>query len=308
MHRLAHIISTSLLLLVCSCTAEAPINNAGDDGKSDSENTHWGYMGETGPTHWAELDEDYKACDVNRPEQRQSPIDIPSGQTHQCGEAATGSGITDLVYNSVPTTMVDNGHTLQVNLPTADRADLPLPSSSENYMVADNTVYNLIQYHVHTPSEHVVDGKEYPLELHLVHKAQDGTLAVLGLFAETNETSESCAAEVATRTALDFPEGLGPTPEDAQAINPMELIGDQIPSVYAYSGSLTTPPCSEIVSWYVATKSICISLDQLKRIEASIDAHSSHGDEHAGEAVDSANARRPIATLNERAVRLCGGK
>lgn len=285
MYRLPHLILTSLLAFTCACAADGP-TDSDDDTRADGT-SNWGYEGDKGPEKWAEIDvEAYSACDIHRTDQRQSPVDIPADSTKECGTAAS-SGISNLNYNKAPTTAVDNGHTLQISFPASEEG-------IENFMVADGEVYELLQYHVHTPSEHVVSGKEYPLEIHLVHKADSGKLAVLGLFAEV---SDDCA----DRDGLVFPPQLGATPEDGLAINAMDLIGASIPKVYAYSGSLTTPPCSEIVSWYVAADPICISPAQLGDIESRIDEHTSS----KWDPVDGSNARRPIPELQGREVRLC---
>src|SRR5262245_51504734 len=118
---------------------------------------HWTYGGEDGPDHWGELSADWSVCGSG---QQQSPINLDSAH-------AVGAELGDIAVAYAPSaaTVVNNGHTIQVNEPPGGTLTL------------DGKTYALRQFHYHAPSEHTIDGKAYPLELHLVHAAEDGALA-----------------------------------------------------------------------------------------------------------------------------------
>ena len=121
---------------------------------------HWGYEGETGPEHWAELRDNYETCASGL---TQSPINL------------TDAGSADLEnivfeYGTTPIKILNNGHTIQVD------------QVENNQIVLSNNTYPLLQFHFHAPSEHTADGHQYPLEMHLVHKLATGEYAVVGVF------------------------------------------------------------------------------------------------------------------------------
>lgn len=261
-------------LLACSAGDPAP-GGGGDDDSSDvggDKPPHWGYEADNGPERWADLDAEFAACDIDRADQRQSPIDL-AVQANAGQSCATG-GIDAIEYQLSQGSFLDNGHTVQVNF-----------DPTRNKIVVGGVDYALAQYHVHTPSEHTIDGEEAPLEIHLVHKAADGKLAVLGILADV------CAGNDDFRRAeLDFSGELTATPVAAEEpIDPSALLPD-VEIVYSYPGSLTTPPCSETVSWFVFQDPICVDAGQLKIIQDQIEGE---------------NARRPVAPLGQRELRLC---
>ena len=123
---------------------------------------HWGYSGAGGPAHWGALEPDFAACSNGK---NQSPVDI----TH-----AAPSDIPNIVFSYSPSAVniVNNGHTIQVNY------------DAGSYIEIDGVRYDLVQFHFHAPSEHTINGKRYPAELHLVHKSASGELAVVGVMFE----------------------------------------------------------------------------------------------------------------------------
>lgn len=184
---------------------------------------HWEYRGDNGPDHWGEIDPANRVCSVGH---QQSPINI------------TGSVRADVEPLSIrwmkgPVTMVNNGHTIQVNMPpgnTLSRAD---------------KTYDLLQFHFHAPSEHLVDGKVYPMEVHFVHKhPETGELAVVGVFLLQGQPNDSFS-----ELSKKFPR----RPGDENVLENFSAAGLVPPSLgyWTYPGSLTTPPCSEIVTWLV---------------------------------------------------------
>lgn len=123
----------------------------------------------------------------------------------------------------------------------------------------NGTTYDLLQFHFHTPSEHTVDGNAYPAEVHFVHAAEDGSLAVIGVFIEDGAASDALAPFWDDLSAIED----APVEDiDVDALLP----GDK--TYYTYNGSLTTPPCSEIVTWLVMQSPITMSTEQLDALRA----------------------------------------
>jgi carbonic anhydrase len=184
---------------------------------------HWSYAGAQGPKRWGELDDAFATCATGR---EQSPIDLPARRRGETEESVF------FVYRPTGGKVVDNGHTLQVDLE---------PGS---YAVVDGARYDLVQFHVHTPSEHQVDGEAYAMEVHLVHKNKSGRLAVVGVLFEAGAASPAMAA--VWKQAPKKP-GVAPL---KKKFDPATLLPDDT-AADRYAGSLTTPPCSEGVRWIV---------------------------------------------------------
>ena len=205
------IVSVLILLIVSACSpAKAP-------AIPSSSHVHWTYEGEEGPAHWGELDPTYELCGTGK---NQSPVDIASP-----GE----QDLANIVFHYQPSevNILNNGHTVQVNY------------DAGSYIELDGARYDLLQFHYHAPSEHEIGGKLFPAELHLVHRSADGKLAVVGLLLQ----------EGSAHAAFDpFIDNLPADDSDVQdagmKINAMDFLPG-IPTTYRYSGSLTTPPCSE---------------------------------------------------------------
>jgi len=128
-------------------------------------------------------------------------------------------------------TIVNNGHTIQLNV---------VPGST---LSLNDDSFTLLQFHFHRPSEHTVGGKNFPMEVHFVHGNPAGDLAVLGVLMTAGADNATFKKVVAT-----MPRHEGPAVKADKAINPHLLL----PSgrdYYRYEGSLTTPPCSEVVHW-----------------------------------------------------------
>lgn len=199
--------------------------------------THWGYDGEGGPEHWAELDPGNQLCEVG-PEQ--SPIDLDSSHFNARQERMK------IAYKPSRVSVVNNGHTVQYNYD---------PGS---FLTVGGKRYEVLQFHFHASSEHTVYGMRYPLEAHIVHKAEDGSLAVIGvLFKKGTENATLKKADWA-----HMPTHADETYSSAATFNVKDLIPGG--TSWRYGGSLTTPPCSEGVAWHVYHKTVTLSADQLK--------------------------------------------
>jgi carbonic anhydrase len=206
--------------------------------ESHESTPHWTYEGEAGPEHWAELSPKFEKCGTGT---RQTPIDLASSEV-----VPMGLEDVEFQYGTVEATVLNNGHTVQVNVPEG------------NFIVLDGVTYGLAQFHFHSPSEHTIDGASYPLELHLVHKDETGNLAVVGVMLEKGEKNrvlaqvwgkslpKSQGKEIALKAPIDL-NGLLPADRSA----------------YRYLGSLTTPPCSEGVKWIVMKSSVTMTTKQI---------------------------------------------
>jgi len=190
-----------------------------------AEGAHWSYEGEAGPAKWGDLDAANKVCSIGS---QQSPIDI--GAT-----VKTQLPPLKLNWGKSADTIVNNGHTIQLNF--AEGSTLRL----------GNVTYKLVQVHFHRPSEHLIGGKNFPMEAHFVHRAETGALAVVGVLLAEGKPNATFGKIVATMPAKEGPAGKA----DA-AINPNALLPAKL-SYYRYEGSLTTPPCSEVVDWLLLT-------------------------------------------------------
>jgi carbonic anhydrase len=220
---------TYSLLALAAALSAAGAAHAGD-------HAHWEYKGHAGASHWGDLDQSFETCKLGA---EQSPIDIRGAQKN--GELpALGFG-----YQAGAAEVLNNGHTIQVNLPAGGTVKL---ASGE---------YKLLQFHFHTPSEEKVNGKAYPLVAHLVHKNEAGELAVVGVLfregkanAALQKVFDAMPKEEGAKAALDG--GFDPA-----ALLPAKQ------SYWAFKGSLTTPPCSEGVKWQVLQQPVELSKAQL---------------------------------------------
>ena len=227
------LLPATLVLGLASCDRSA--DHHGDDHAD--QDTHWSYQGETGPGHWGDLDDAWKVAKEGK---QQSPIDI-SGEI----ETPTAPPL-EPSYRETGLNLKNNGHTVTQ---TYD------PDSS---ITVDGAKYDLAQFHFHHKSEHTVDGKQFELECHLVHKNADGNLLVVGVLF--NEGAEN---PLLAKLWPHLPATAGASKADAATkLNIKDLLPADL-AYYHYQGSLTTPPCSEGVKWYVLENSVTASAEQI---------------------------------------------
>ncbi len=190
----------------------------------------WSYEGERGPAKWGEIDAASKTCSIGT---EQSPIDITD---------SIGANLPRLRFRWTrpATTIENNGHTIQLNF------------SEGSTLQSGSNVYALLQLHFHHPSEHLIGGKSFPMEAHFVHRNREGNLAVVGVLMTGGGTNAAFSKIVAT-----MPKEKGSAP--AQASIDIRKLLPARQSYYRYSGSLTTPPCSEVVDWHLLTTPIAVA-------------------------------------------------
>jgi carbonic anhydrase len=200
----------------------------------------WTYSGATGPPKWGKLEKNFAACAQGK---TQSPIDIPDADARK-------GDLPPLLfdYRPSPLTIIDNGHTIQINY---------APGSS---ISVDGKHYELVEFHFHKPSEEKISGKVHDMEVQLVHRSKDGKLAVVAVLLDEGKES----ALVKTLWGYLPPTKDRATTVDAVKINAIELL-PRDKGYYAFAGSLTTPPCSEDVKWFVLKTPIQISADEVAR-------------------------------------------
>ncbi len=265
--RISAVICAVAALSLASCSG----TETASDEQRDGHSVHWGYEVENGPGNWGSMNSEWALCADGL---QQSPIDLasttgielPDVEIHtpsdQEVEVLNQEGVIDAL---------DNGHTIQINTKSAER------------MTVGDVTYALVQFHFHAPSEHTVDGEHFPMEMHFVHQAEDGALAVVGVLIEEGAQNSSLAplwqqlaeapgTQATLRIPAEFKEHL--------------FTGDPT-GVYHYRGSLTTPPCSEEVSWYVRRTPTQLSKDQIAEFTAVYD-----------------HINRPVQPLNERTLYL----
>lgn len=222
-------LSGMAVLIGCLFASSAMVRAA------DDKATHWGYADKTGPTHWSELGAEFTSCKVGK---QQSPVDIRPGKKPRLAPIA-------FHYASTTGEIVNNGHSVQVNLNEAGTIGL---SSGD---------YKLLQFHFHTPSEETINGKSYPLVAHLVHQNKEGGLAVVAVLFKLGKENATLKQVFDALPAVEGEKHALAGPIDMTAALPKQH------GYYAYIGSLTTPPCSEGVHWQVLRQPSEISSQQL---------------------------------------------
>lgn len=201
----------------------------------NKQGVHWAYTGEAGPAHWGALSPEFGACGAG---QMQSPIDIVGPATAQLDPV-------QLQYGGAATSMVNNGHAIQLNV------------EQGNWLQAGGKRSYLAQIHLHSPSEHRIGGEQFPLEAYFVHASEDGNLTVLGVLFRTGEADAALATMV---------KGLAGGASSATAVNiKLADFGPKSGATgyFRYQGSLTTPPCTEGVVWYLSQEVQSVSSDQV---------------------------------------------
>ena len=237
----------------CACCAAPVLIGARSDAQAAAL---WTYDGTSGPNHWGTLSPDFKTCSLGL---QQTPIDLSNAAAGN-----TGSSL-GFDYRPLPLRLVNNGHTIQLN---ADRGSA---------LTIGETRYDLLQMHFHHPSEHLVDGRAYDMEAHLVHRSEAGDLAVVGVFIEKGTHNDALAAIFDALPASEGPEIGVEGSFDPLAVIPAGR------AAFRYSGSLTTPPCSEGLAWTVFREPITASPEQIRAFAALFP-----------------NNARPVQPMNER--------
>jgi carbonic anhydrase len=203
---------------------------------------HWDYSGKTGPLGWAKLDPAYSACSKGH---EQSPIDIRGAHLNKTLQPI------EFHYIGGPVTLENTGGTIVVH------------PAAGSYILYDGTRYDLQQFHFHHPAEEAVKGKLTDLDVHLVHKSADGKMIVI---AERFAMDRGSPNAVLAMLWPHLPKTAGSTVKVADVVNP----GGFLPAdrgYWTYMGSLSEPPCTEGVRWFIFENDLTLSLEQVRAFE-----------------------------------------
>jgi carbonic anhydrase len=246
-------------------TATGQVRNAAAaiaEPEADSA-TKWSYTGANGPAQWGSLDPTYRVCSTGR---RQSPINLVRPARGRIPRLRFS-------YRSSTFALNNNGHSVEAEV------------RSGNIVSVSGVAYRLSQLHFHAPSEHRVDGRSFALELHLVNESSSGRLLVLGVLIRPGRANPAFGRLIAA-----LPASPGQR-RGLTGLNPLSLLPEKGQGArYTYSGSLTTPPCTEGVGWNVLATPVELSPAQIRRFTAIYDHNN-----------------RPLQPTNGRAVRLGRG-
>src|SRR5215469_1636180 len=211
---------------------------SGGGGQEHDPKHSWDYGEALGPSHWGDLKPEFSTCKTGH---QQSPIDIRNPQKAHLPPI-------HFDYKPSPLHIIDNGHTIMVNY---------APGSS---ISVGEKRYVLKQFHFHHPSEEQINGKNFAMVVHLVHASQEGKLAVVAVLLQPGEDN-SLVRELWKHLPAekDKEERLDDVQIDVSRILPSDR------SYYTFPGSLTTPPCSEDVTWFVLKNPITVSSKDIER-------------------------------------------
>ena len=203
---------------------------------------HWGYAGDQGPAFWGSLATEYALCADGL---AQSPIDIRDA-------SALDLIAIQFHYSETTNQIVNNGHTIQVDV------------AAGSHIVYNGITFELLQFHFHSPSEHTIRGEAAPMEVHFVHRdPNSGALAVVGVMLTQGEAGNEAYAAVFDAMPTEAGE-----PQAMSAPLELEALLPETRAYYTYQGSLTTPPCSEIVRWLLLDTPVELSAAQIAAFTA----------------------------------------
>jgi carbonic anhydrase len=249
----------SAILLISGCSEHSSKGEEELKHHTKHEHKHWGYSGDVSPAHWGKLDEKFKMCEEGK---QQTPINVKATKDINLPSL-------DLKYTKGSKSIIDNGHTVQVNIESGDIFNI------------DGVPYELKQFHFHTPSENHINDKSFPLEAHFVHATKDGKLAVISVMFK-EETANPTLAKVIKSFPLEENKRVKLTLSQEY----LDVIMPKNRDYYRFMGSLTTPPCSEQVKWFVFKEPQTASKAQIDAIHKEINKENN----------------RPIQPLNGREI------
>jgi carbonic anhydrase len=228
------------LLVVAASVLLSSAAYAGTGGHA--EHAHWGYTGDEGPDHWSEISPEYATCGGGK---NQTPIDIKN---------AVKAKLDPIIfhYTTNAEDVLNNGHTVQANM------------EEGSSITADGIKFQLKQFHFHTPSENVVNGERFPMEMHLVHADKDGNLAVVAVMFKEGKKNEALA-----HLWKHMPHHVDEHGKPEGNVNPRDLLPENR-HFYRFTGSLTTPPCSEGVRWFVMQDALSAGKEQMEEFTESV--------------------------------------
>jgi carbonic anhydrase len=237
--------------------ADEKADEHGKDGDKSKDKhagaPHWEYEGALGPDNWGK---EFPTCAKG---QSQAPLNIKGPFAKALYKLAPD-------YKPGPLNIVNNGHTIQVNVPPGSK------------LRVDSKPYELVQFHFHRPSEEQLDGKPMDMVIHFVHKNDEGALVVMGVLVKAGNENPGIKTLWEHAPAKEGP-AVSP---DGVVFNPMNLLPREM-DYFTYEGSLTTPPCTEKVRFFIMKSVVNISSGQLAQFPFKMNA-------------------RPVQPLNKRII------
>ena len=216
---------TLVVIVSCAALAQHPNHN-------------WDYGDQHGPSYWGDLNPEFAQCKTGR---HQSPVDIRNPRSADLPAIRFD-------YKPSPLHIIDNGHTIMINY------------AAGSFMIVGNKRYALKQFHFHRPSEEKINGKSFGMSVHMVHTDEHGNLAVVAVLLEQGEQNDlirvlwnDLPQQKETEERFDTIQ------IDASGLLPADR------SYYTFSGSLTTPPCTENVTWFVLQHASSVSPAQVQQ-------------------------------------------
>jgi len=216
--------------------------------------------------HWTHAEQDTWGA-IEDDTQKQAPLMYPYAEcgigSHQSpvdlsGEANSEKlNMLEIRYVKDMPDFFNSGHAAQVNTSASYKGVLKIGSD----------IYPLTQFHFHAPSEHVIGSQTFPAELHFVHVRADGRIAVLGVLLKEGAANPAIQTILNNVPATTTPPGPVHNTDSGVTLNPKALLPKDKSHFYTYAGSLTTPPCSEGVSWYVLAEPVEVSEAQIALLE-----------------------------------------
>lgn len=225
-----------LSFIIC-CAVFLTAGNNRVQGREQEPHT-WDYGEALGPSHWGDLKPEFVTCKIGH---HQSPIDIRN-------PTKTALPSIHFEYKPSPLHIIDNGHTIMINY------------ASGSALSVGGKRFELKQFHFHIPSEEKINGKGFDMSVHLVHVDEAGKLAVVAVLLQQGKDNP-----LVRQLWNDLPkekekeEFFDQIQVDASRILPSDL------TYYSFSGSLTTPPCSEDVTWFVLKNPTTVSPAEIKQ-------------------------------------------
>ncbi len=207
----------------------------------------WGYEGGTGPLHWGEMEQDHEKHLMCREGVRQSPINIDHVPGFKLEKL-------DIHYFKTPIRLINNSHTIMLNY------------RKGSFVEWEGEIFDLVQIHFHHPSEHLINGKSFPMEIHMVHKTKDHQYVVIAVFAQygkENNTIQKMWDHIPIHINGKF--------FNAKKFVNAEKLLPLSKKYYFYNGSLTTPPCTENVTWFILETPIEMDKKQVMHFQKFID-------------------------------------
>ena len=213
-------------------------------GPADAHAVHWDYEGAMGPENWGK---EFPTCGKGK---SQAPLNIKGPF-----EKVRFSIAPD--YKQGQLKIVNNGHTIQVNVPNGSKIRI------------DGKPFDLLQFHFHRPSEEHIDGKPSAMVVHFVHKSPEGELAVLAVMLREGNENPGIKTLWTHAPKAEGPEAV----PDGVMFNPANLLPKEM-DFFHYDGSLTTPPCTEKVKFYILKTQVNIAKEQVTDFPFKMNARS----------------------------------